>query len=1246
MSLSTPEPERTVPEQIHFPEQLPVSERRTDIETAIRDHQVVILAGETGSGKTTQLPKICLNLGRGRQQRIGHTQPRRIAARTVAQRIADELNTPLGELVGYQIRFNDTVSDASAIKLMTDGILLAELTHDRDLSAYDTLIIDEAHERSLNVDFLLGYLKQLLPRRPDLKVIVTSATIDVARFSQHFNDAPIIEVSGRTYPVTVQYLGDTEDRDEGVRQQIVAVLGDIEQGQFGPRGDALVFLPGERDIRELAKALRHNDRLRVLPLYARLSQAEQNRVFSSGGAGMRVVLATNVAETSLTVPGIRYVIDPGEARISRYSVRSRLQRLPIEPISRASANQRMGRCGRVAEGVCLRLYSESDFDARPEFTDPEIRRTNLAAVVLRMLELRLGDVVRFPFIDPPDTKVVRDGYRLLEELGAVSAQGRLTALGRQLARLPVDPRLGRMLLAANESGCLAEVLVIVSAMSIQDPRERPAEKQMQADQAHARFQHPKSDFLAWLALWRHYESQRQALSQNQLRKLCQREYLAFMRMREWRDIHSQLVIACRQLGFRVRTQLPEEEAYEVIHCALLTGLLGNVAQRDEGKQFNATRSRKALVFPGSGQYKKPPPWLVAGEVVETTQVYARQCAAIEPDWLLRVNPHVLKRHHYEPAWQRRSGRVMVKERVTLYGLTISDGRRVHFGGIDAPAARDIFIRDGLVTGNVMKPPRFLRDNLSLMRSVEELESRTRRRDLLVEEEALVRFYDERLGPKCVGIASLIKWLKQDRNREQHLFLKREQILVRDPGAEVEVQFPPTLYWQGVDYQLRYQFEPGRQNDGVSITIPLPLLNRAPRYLFDWLVPGLLRDKCIALIKGLPKASRKQLVPAPDVIDTALAELTVEDTDLCAALGRVLKRQRGVQVSPSEWQPAQLEDFYRMNIRVVDAAGKLLGQGRDMAALVTEFRSGETTATTSQADSPERAAVERWDFGDLPGVWKSQAAGLEVIAHPALVPEADGVAIRLLDYPGEAALVHEAGLVALAIKQASQLIKSLRKSLLAGNELTLVFAALEVDRKQLVEDIIAAVAHQHLRGADPPRNEAAFKAWFDVLRIDWHAETVTVAGQLGEALKAWAAARAAATQLGSQDYLDSQQDCWRNMTTLLGSNSVRHAGTEWLAQYPRYAKAAEHRISRLNGQYLKDQKALQLLSSWIEKLDTATQHHPGLIRSSNEAYEYRWMLEEFRVSLFAQQMKTRLPVSSKRLEQQWQRVQHWMDEHPR
>jgi ATP-dependent helicase HrpA len=605
----------------------------------------------------------------------------------------------------------------------------------------------------------------------------------------------------------------------------------------------------------------------------------------------------------------------------------------------------------------------------------------------------------------------------------------------------------------------------------------------------------------------------------------------------------------------------------------------------------------------------------------------------------------LKRSHYEPAWQRRSGRVMAKERITLYGLTISDGRRVNFGDIDVKTSREIFIRDALVPGNVMKPPRFLKENLALMRSVEELESRTRRRDLLIEEETLVQFYDERLGKDCVGMTSLIKWLKADRTRDEMLLLKREQILVRDPGAEVEAQFPPTLHWQGVDYQLRYQFEPGRQNDGVSITIPLPLLNRAPRYLFEWLVPGLLRDKCIALIKGLPKTLRKQFVPAPDVVDAALVELAAEDSDLCAALSVVLKRQRGVQVGPSDWQPAQLEDFYRMNIRVVDAEGKLLGQGRDMAALVTEFRTRESATAAPQADSPERKIVDRWDFGDLPSVWKSKAAGLEVVAHPALVAEKGSVAVKLLDYPGEAALAHEDGLVALAIKQASQVVKSLRKSLLSGNELVLAFAAVEIDRKGLVEDVIAAAAYESLRAIEAPRSDAAFKVWFDALRSDWHAEAVALGEQLAVALKAWSAARTAAAKLGS-DYQDSQQDCWANMQSLLSPSTLRYAGSEWLREYPRYAKAAEHRISRLNGQFLKDQKALEMLIPRQDKLLAAADGYPGLLRLCAESDQYRWMLEEFRVSLFAQQMKTRLPVSGKRLDQQWLKVQQWIEHNPR
>ncbi|MDH5171963.1 MAG: ATP-dependent RNA helicase HrpA, partial [Gammaproteobacteria bacterium] len=697
-------------EDISFPEDLPIAQRREEIARAIAAHQVVIVAGETGSGKTTQLPKICLALGRGRERLIGHTQPRRLAARTVAQRIAEELRTGLGDLVGYQVRFTDKVSAASAIKLMTDGILLAEIQRDRLLSAYDTLIIDEAHERSLNIDFLLGYLKRLLPQRPDLKLVITSATIDVESFSRHFDDAPIIEVSGRTYPVETHYIDLAgSDADEGPAAQIAALVDEIDAGGFGRRGDILVFLPGERDIRELARQLRHNPSLDVLPLYARLSQAEQNRVFNtSPGSRIRVVLATNVAETSLTVPGIRYVIDPGLARISRYSFRTKVQRLPIEPVSQASANQRQGRCGRIAAGVCIRLYSEADFNQRPEFTDPEIMRTNLAAVVLQMLVLGLGEVEDFPFINPPDARMVRDGYRLLEELGAVTPAGQLTAIGRRMARLPVDPRLARMVLAAAERGCLEEVLVIASALAIQDPRERPAEKQQQADQSHARFRHPRSDFMAWLNLWRYYEEQRQALSGNQLARLCKREFLAYMRMREWRDVHTQLSIACRSQQLRPRPSLPEEENYEGVHRALLAGLLGNIAQLQEGREYLGSRNRKLQIFPGSSQARKPPKWLVAAEVVETSGVYAREVGAIDPEWALDINPGLLRRHYSEPRWQARSGRVMACERITLYGLTLVDRRSVHYGPIAPVEARELLIREGLVACKLHPFPPFLK----------------------------------------------------------------------------------------------------------------------------------------------------------------------------------------------------------------------------------------------------------------------------------------------------------------------------------------------------------------------------------------------------------------------------------------------------------------------------------------------------------------------------------------------------------
>lgn len=1240
-------PLRALPEHIEFPPQLPVSERREEIARLIAEHQVVVLAGETGSGKTTQIPKICLELGRGREARIGHTQPRRLAARSVAQRIADELKTELGGLVGYQVRFNDTVSDATAVKLMTDGILLTELQCDRDLRQYDTLIIDEAHERSLNIDFILGYLKQLLPRRPDLKIIITSATIDLERFSKHFNDAPIIEVSGRTYPVDVHYLGDVEDRDEGVQNQIVDLVADIDAGKFGPRGDVLVFLPGERDIRELAKALKHNDRVQTLPLYARLSAAEQNKVFNPSGAGMRVVLATNVAETSLTVPGIRYVIDPGEARISRYSHRTRLQRLPIEKISQASANQRKGRCGRVAEGVCFRLYSEQDFQSRPEFTDPEILRTNLAAVILRMLQLGLGKVGAFPFVDPPEPKMVRDGYRLLEELGAVSARGKLTAVGHKMANLPIDPKLARMILASDEKNCLADVLVIVSAMAVQDPRERPQEKQAQSDQAHARFNHTQSDFMAWLNLWKYYEEQRQALSQNQLRKLCQREFLSFMRLREWREIHAQLLIAIRQLGIKVKAALTEEPHYEHIHRALLSGLLGNVATHDEGKVFNATRSRKIQVFPGSSQYKKPPKWLVAAEIVETSQVYARQCAFIEPEWLLSINPRVLKNNYYEPSWNFSSNRVMAKERVTLFGLIISDGKRVHYGEINPAESREIMIRDGLVTGQFKGPPKFLKQNLALIREVQDLESRARRRDLLVDEEVIFRFYEERLPADCVSGTALQRALTKDQSLQDFLCLTREHILTRDPGAELESQFPPTLESGGVEYRLRYQFEPGKDNDGVSVTVPLPLLNRTPRFRFDWLVPGLLRDKCIALIKGLPKALRKQLVPVPDVVDAALNLLTPDDVDLCNALADAIYKLKRVKITPADWNIAELEDFYRMNIRVVDERSKLLAQGRDMAALVEQFRdqfAGQSAAPVKS--KTEKANVERWDFGDLPRVERSKAAGMEVLSYPALVVSEKGVSIKALDYAADAEVAHRQGIVALAMKTSAQTAKYLRKNLFSSNGAALAMAGCGVVREQLVNEVISAALLSIWEGKDLPRSESDFNEAVKTAQGKWTPEAQEIERWLVTAMKALAEAMAALNRYSAQEYSDSRRDIELHAKRLFSAGRIAETDKFWLSQYPRYGKALLHRVERLSGQYPKDQKSMAMLKPHEDRLDRQCEQYPKLLSLCEPASKYRWMLEEYRVSLFAQQLGTKVPVSDKRLDQQWQEVTLWIEQNPR
>ncbi len=986
-SQATVSARRAAVPEINFPEQLPVVEQRERIAKAISEHQLVIIAGETGSGKTTQLPKICLELGRGVQGMIGHTQPRRLAARSVAQRIADELLTPLGEGVGYQVRFTDQVAALSHIKLMTDGILLAEIQRDPDLKQYDTLIIDEAHERSLNIDFLLGYLKQLLLRRAELKVIITSATIDVESFSRHFDRAPIIEVSGRTFPVQVLYRPLEELSEEGLLAAgIEAALTEVLQRDRQQQGDALVFLSGEAEIREVARYLRKADlaHCEILPLYARLGRAEQNKIFSTNQRrGRRIILATNVAETSVTVPGIRYVIDPGYARISRYSYRTKVQRLPIEAISQASANQRKGRCGRVAEGVCVRLYSSEDFDGRETYTDPEIKRTNLASVILKMLSMDMGDIEDFPFIDPPDHRQINDGFKLLEELGATDKQRRLTTVGKILAKMPVDPRLARMIVEAKQRGSLREVLLIASALSVQDPRERPVEKQQAADEKHRRFHDKQSDFISYVTLWDYYETQRQQLSQNHLRKLCQREFISYLRMREWRDIHHQLRLICKELGYKESRQPAD---YESIHRALLAGLLSHIARFDEQRIYLGARNRKLRIFPGSNLFKQSPKWLVAAEITETTQLYARGCARIDPEWLLGINDSLFKRHYSEPHWQQRSGRVMAYETLSLYGLAIRERKPVHYGPVDAVLSRELFLRGALVEGNYKCKADFFQHNRRLIESLEAMEAKSRRRDILVDEEQLLAFYDQRIPAGITTARHFEKWLKDVSTAQPRLLhLEREQLIHHHARQVDERQFPNQLHSGDCHFALTYRFEPGHIADGVTVTVPIALLNRLPRHRFEWLVPGLLRDKCIALVKLLPKTLRKQLVPVPDYVDKALLLMVTSDSSLLDALSQALQQCAGVTIPPQHWQPQSLDAFYRINIQLVDEDGKALAQGRELEQLLAQFK-GRVVETLEQKTTQrfQKVDIRQWDFGLLPETVEFEQAGMTVVSYPKIL----------------------------------------------------------------------------------------------------------------------------------------------------------------------------------------------------------------------------------------------------------------------
>ncbi|USA43573.1 ATP-dependent RNA helicase HrpA [Spongiibacter taiwanensis] len=1221
--------------RVSYPPQLPVSERVADLREAIRDHQVVIIAGETGSGKTTQIPKICLELGRGVAGMIGHTQPRRLAARTVAQRLAEELNTPLGEGVGYQVRFQDVSGPLSHIKVMTDGVLLAAINHDRLLYQYDTLIIDEAHERSLNIDFLLGYLKTLLPRRPDLKLIITSATIDVDRFAAHFDQAPVVEVSGRSFPVEYRYRP-MEESETGndVPAAIESALEELVEEGASRRGDVLVFLSGEREIREVHRHLRHCTipNLEVLPLYARLSNAEQQRIFDLGGRrGWRVVLATNVAETSLTVPGIHFVIDAGTARISRYSVRSKVQRLPIEPVSQASANQRAGRCGRLAPGIAYRLYSEEDFQRRPAFTDPEIQRTNLAAVILQMLQLGLGDIEKFPFIDPPDRRQVNDGYGLLQELAAVSGR-RLNPLGKRLAQLPVDPRIGRLLLAAAEKGCLREMLIIASALSIQDPRERPADKQQAADEKHRRFRDEDSDFLAFLSLWDYAEEQRQALSSNQWRKLCQKEFLSWTRMREWREVHHQLMLLCRQLKLTLNK---EPADYNRLHQALLPGFLSQIAFKTEERDYLGARNRKLRIFPGSALAKKKPKWIVAAELAETSQLFARCVARIEPDWVLGINDDLLKRRYYEPHYQAKTGRVVAFEQTLLFGLLLRDKQRVGYGPINPQESREIFIRQALVEGRYRGKADFFRHNKALIEEIAGLEDKTRRRDILASDEELFRFYDERLPDSVISDRHLHSWLNKQAGDKALQLSRGDAMRIADLDA-AETQFPDSLHWAGHWLPLKYHFEPGHPADGVTVLLPLALLDKVAGARLDWLVPGLLREKCIALVKALPKAQRKQLVPVPDYVDRALARLQPSETPLMEALAVQLKGLASVDIDLQAWSEQQVDDYYRMNIRVLDDAGRALAESRDLAALRRKL-SHRVQASIAQETGNGFASreVDSWDFGDLPAEHRFRQGGATLTAYPCLRAEGGKVELVLAESADQAARQSKVGVQRLLMLRLGQQVKMLRKNLFSDNTQQLQFAACQQDRRRWTEDaLLAAVAEAFQVNQDSlPRTEAEFETVWERGRAEYIPTAERYGALLSDILSQFSDLSRRLKKLNNLALVQSVNDIRGQLARLFTVDFIIDLGLAELQQYPRYLKAIGQRLDKLEGNYQRDRQCTLTLAPLQEQLDSTLAKNPDALNIP-ALRDYRWMLEEFRVSLFAQQLGTAFPVSEKRLKQAW------------
>ncbi|MFE7182383.1 ATP-dependent RNA helicase HrpA [Streptomyces erythrochromogenes] len=1236
--------------EVTYPENLPVSQKKDEIAEAIRDHQVVIVAGETGSGKTTQIPKICMELGRGVRGMIGHTQPRRIAARTVAERIAEELKSEIGQTVGWKVRFTDQVDqDATFVKLMTDGILLAEIQTDRELRAYDTIIIDEAHERSLNIDFLLGYLATLLPKRPDLKVVITSATIDPERFSRHFGDAPIVEVSGRTYPVEVRYRPLLEeDSEESDRDQITAICDAVDELQAEGAGDILVFLSGEREIRDTADAL-IKKKLRfteVLPLYARLSHAEQHRVFQQH-TGRRIVLATNVAETSLTVPGIKYVIDPGTARISRYSHRTKVQRLPIERISQASANQRKGRCGRTSDGICIRLYSEDDFNARPEFTDAEILRTNLASVILQMTAAGLGEIEKFPFIDPPDHRNIRDGVQLLQELGALDPaekdpKNRLTQMGRKLSQLPVDPRLARMVIEADKNNCVREVMVIAAALSIQDPRERPSDKQTQADQNHARFKDETSDFLSFLNMWRYVREQQKERGSSSFRRMCKQEYLNFLRIREWQDIYSQLRTVAKSMGIHVNeADAPEQ----VVHVSLLAGLLSHIGLKDTDKnEYLGARSAKFAIFPGSSLFKKQPKFVMSAELVETSRLWARVNAKVEPEWVEPLAQHLIKRTYSEPHWEKDQAAVMAYEKVTLYGVPIVAQRKINYGRIDPEVSRELFIRNALVEGDWRTHHKFYADNRKLLTEVEELENRARRRDIVVDDETLFDFYDQRIPEHVVSGAHFDSWWKHKKRDEPELLdFEREMLLTEKAAGVTKADYPDSWRQGPLKFRVTYQFEPGADADGVTVHIPLQVLNQVTDEGFDWQIPGLREEVVTELIRSLPKPIRRHYVPAPNYAGRFLDTAVPLQEPLPVTLARELQRMVGVPVTAEDFDLTRIPDHLKITFRIVDERRRKIAEDKDLESLRLRLKpkarqalskAAAATAERAGGESVERTGLTDWTIGTLTEVFETRRAGQPVKAYPALVDEgaaAGTVSVRLFDTEAEQQQAMWLGtrrLILLNIpvnpaKYASDHLTNQQKLALSRNPHGSIQA--------LFDDCATAAADKLIADhGGPAWDEAGFRKLYEAVRADLVDTTVRAVNQVQQVLAAWQACERRLKATSSLALVANIQDVRTQLAALVPAGFVTLTGLRRLPDLMRYLVAADRRLQQMPTGVQRDTTRMEKVHEMQDEYAWLLEQLPKGRPVPATVTDIRWMIEELRVSYFAHALGTAYPVSDKRI----------------